>query len=83
MSLIDEPRARVLFTRLVVSLPFAGQGEVGKANAAWPSTSFELISLPLAGSATRADVQAMDTGEKALTAQLSHLKGRLVEQGEH
>lgn len=56
---------------------------MGKAKAAWPSTSFELILLPLAGSATRADVQAMDTGEKALTAQLSHLKGRVVERGEH
>lgn len=83
MSLIDGPRARVPFRRLVFSLPFAGQGDVGKAKAAWPSTSFELILLPLAGSATRADAQAMDTGEKALTAQLSHLKGRVVERGEH
>lgn len=83
MSLIDEPRARVPFPRLVFSLPFVGQGEVGKANAAWPLTSFKLILLPLAGSANRADVQAMDTGEKALTAQLSYLKGRLVEQGEY
>lgn len=83
MSITNGPGSH--FQGWCFSLPLAGQGEVEKANAVWPTASFELILLPLAGSATRVDVQATDAGHGriALAVLLGHLRGTPMEQGVH